>query len=763
MYTLLNRSVTRFFCFSLLTLTLLSTTTFAQENYSYPHNIQYDYGLLPTNANASDPENAYNEFKDNWVTSDGATPYQRVKSDFIEGCPTAFCTVSEGTGYGMLMAVNFADKEVFDDLWSFHKTRKNENGLLAWRIDDFGNISSLTSATDGDADVAYALLLADLQWGSGGLHDYLQDGLELIQALWDHAIQENASGEKTFVFKPWDVVDPYDQLNPSYLSPAYYRVFAEVSQNSGWLQVAEKSYEILENAAHPITGLVPEWSDSQGNQYGGQPYEYRYNAARTPWRISFDYIIYGTDSARILASKIGDFANDIGIDNVLDAYELDGQLITHDWNPELEAFVEADRHHNPTFVGPIATAMMAYGSEGQVLLNDAYDELKNLAAGTYYNSALKVLTLLQLTGNFISFESSSSTIDEGLITGVPDPIIAGESFQFTTEHPDLIDGKLELTIVHPEQGNNININYVYNTGWINPWGGSGFLDAYTATLTEENGVYKLDWTMTLNESWPEADSGIEFRIRLINNWHAEENIAFSHESSSSTNYEGLITGVPDPIIAGESFQFTTEHPDLIDGKLELTIVHPEQGNSININYVYNTGWINPWGGSGFLDAYTATLTEENGVFKLDWTMTLNQSWPEADSGIEFRIRLINNWHGEESVAFYHEDPGTASEAWHELRPSLLKQILPDSFTLHQNYPNPFNPQTTIAFGLAEPEQVRLTIYDINGRELQDLIDRPMDAGWHEVFFDASHLPSGTYFYRLKGASFQEVRSMILTK
>jgi photosystem II stability/assembly factor-like uncharacterized protein len=72
-----------------------------------------------------------------------------------------------------------------------------------------------------------------------------------------------------------------------------------------------------------------------------------------------------------------------------------------------------------------------------------------------------------------------------------------------------------------------------------------------------------------------------------------------------------------------------------------------------------------------------------------------------------------------------------------------------SYILEQNYPNPFNPSTTITFELPMASVVRLSVYDILGREVSVLVDERRDAGVHEVKFDGSRLASGVYFYRLQ--------------
>jgi len=89
--------------------------------------------------------------------------------------------------------------------------------------------------------------------------------------------------------------------------------------------------------------------------------------------------------------------------------------------------------------------------------------------------------------------------------------------------------------------------------------------------------------------------------------------------------------------------------------------------------------------------------------------------------------------------------------------------VPEAFVLEANYPNPFNPQTTIRFNVPEASVVKLVVYDVLGREVRVLVDGVREAGMHEVVFDASTLPSGTYLYRLETPEGSFVRTMQLVK
>jgi len=85
------------------------------------------------------------------------------------------------------------------------------------------------------------------------------------------------------------------------------------------------------------------------------------------------------------------------------------------------------------------------------------------------------------------------------------------------------------------------------------------------------------------------------------------------------------------------------------------------------------------------------------------------------------------------------------------------------YELKQNYPNPFNPFTTIRFSIPENDFVSLKIFDINGKEIQSLINENKNQGSYEVNFNASNLSSGVYFYKLNTSSYSSIKKMTLIK
>ena len=87
----------------------------------------------------------------------------------------------------------------------------------------------------------------------------------------------------------------------------------------------------------------------------------------------------------------------------------------------------------------------------------------------------------------------------------------------------------------------------------------------------------------------------------------------------------------------------------------------------------------------------------------------------------------------------------------------------DEYELCQNYPNPFNAETTIRFKIVGPGSAKLTVYDIEGREIAVLLDQELENNTYEVVFNADDLPTGIYFYELMVNDFYEVGKMVLIK
>jgi len=365
--------------------------------YPFPQNVASEYCVFPSAYTNADVQSAYDLWKETVVTSEGAGEFLRVRKP--DSGSIIDSTVSEGMGYGMLLTVYMDDQDVFDKLWKYVLQYLNGNGLMEWEISPDGGIIGNGAALDGDEDMAWALVMADRQWGSSGSLDdtYMNYALDLIQAMWDHEIDHTRSEMPL----PGDSWGGADVTNISYFAPAYYRVFAEVSGNDGWLQAVTTSYDILERSLNQTNGnadngLVPAWCDSNGTPveaYGGAPLHFQNDSTRTPFRVGQDYCYYGEPRALDYMQKITSFYTSVGASNIVDGYELDGTP-----RPDFSQ----NGLQPASFVGPGAVGA-SYSADNQSFIDEAYALVasQELTAGTiYYQKSWSALSLLMLTGNF---------------------------------------------------------------------------------------------------------------------------------------------------------------------------------------------------------------------------------------------------------------------------------------------------------------------------------------------------------------------------
>ena len=165
--------------------------------------------------------------------------------------------------------------------------------------------------------------------------------------------------------------------------------------------------------------------------------------------------------------------------------------------------------------------------------------------------------------------------------------------------------------------------------------------------------------------------------------------------------------------------------------------------------------------SGQTEAFTETIQDRgNSIVEFEWRV------PQT-IGRFSRIYAVLDPDG--TMAEIHE---ANNKGWTVLEvegglPTSVDEsrdeTTPTTFNLAQNYPNPFNPATTISFALAKDGHVKLTVFDILGRTVVELIDGVKAAGKHKVIFDANDLSSGLYLYRLETEQYKQVRKMLLVR
>jgi hypothetical protein len=99
-------------------------------------------------------------------------------------------------------------------------------------------------------------------------------------------------------------------------------------------------------------------------------------------------------------------------------------------------------------------------------------------------------------------------------------------------------------------------------------------------------------------------------------------------------------------------------------------------------------------------------------------------------------------------------------------PNSIRQIgseIPLVYNLFQNYPNPFNPSTTIKYDIVNQGIVRISIYDVLGKEVNTLVNSQHSPGKYEVVMNVDNLSSGIYYYKITAGNFNAVKKMIIIK
>jgi endo-1,4-beta-D-glucanase Y len=371
--------------------------------YPFPQNVRSSNCIYPRGASIDDVVTAYNQWKSAVVTADGAGGYLRIKKP--DSGSVIGSTVSEGIGYGMILAVFMGDQYLFDNLWKYERVHLDAQGLMNWEIGPDGKVTpgGAGAATDGDEDMAFALVMANRQWGgSGSLDDtYLNTAKTLIDAIWKYEV-DHTRGE---MLRPGDQWGNVDVTNPSYFAPAYYRIFGEVTGKAAdWSKVVDSSYSIIEKSLNAASGnanngLVPAWCNSAGTPveaYSGAPLYFQNDSTRTPFRVGQDYCYIGEPRAKSYLAKISDFYVSVGISNIVTGYNLDGTPHPDkDWGTVQAA----------SFIGPAGVGAMS-DAKYQAFVDEAYAKLATfqLTAGTiYYQKSWTALSLLMMTGNLIDY------------------------------------------------------------------------------------------------------------------------------------------------------------------------------------------------------------------------------------------------------------------------------------------------------------------------------------------------------------------------
>lgn len=333
------------------------------------------------------------------------------------GTADSTLSISEGHGYGMLITVMMADfdpdaQEIFNGMVSFfrdHPAQSNP-GLMAWNqlrtcVNAGEDVGGDNSATDGDLDIAYALLLADSKWGSRGSVNYRAEALKVISAIKQLEIDPISH----FV-RIGDWVDRIDggryahTTRSSDFMVSHFKAFADVSGDDSWYFVRNQTYSIIDHirsSYSPDTSLIPDFIvNVPRNARPAEPDfiegegdgEYSWNAVRYPWRIALDYRLYGERRAFYALLPINHWikkASGGNPENIAETYTLSGE------------HSKESGFGSMAFVSMFAVAATIDKSNQQWL--DALWRNMNQTSineEDYYGNTLKLLSMITITGHW---------------------------------------------------------------------------------------------------------------------------------------------------------------------------------------------------------------------------------------------------------------------------------------------------------------------------------------------------------------------------
>jgi endo-1,4-beta-D-glucanase Y len=318
--------------------------------------------------------------------------------------------VAEGEGYGVTISAMMADKDpqaraIVDGIVKFVKAHPSVNNKDLHAAEQDANCKSVNgsdSATDGDLEIAYGLLIADTKWGSAGSVNYKAEAVRIINAI---KKSEVSNSTKFTLLGDWGNDAEYkNSSRSSDWMPGHLRAFAKATGDSFWDSVrtrSETAVSQLQSQYAPNTGLLPDFvvntnstpkpapADFLEGEYDGK---YSWNACRDPWRLGADAITASGSAAKAQVTRMNTWIKSAtGGDpsKIQSGYSLSGTK------------TESGQH--PCFTAPFAVAAMT-DPGSQAWLDKLWTSIASFSpdATDYYGTGITVQVLLILTGNYVA-------------------------------------------------------------------------------------------------------------------------------------------------------------------------------------------------------------------------------------------------------------------------------------------------------------------------------------------------------------------------
>jgi oligosaccharide reducing-end xylanase len=312
---------------------------------------------------------------------------------------------SEGMSYGMMLAVQLDHRTEFDRLWRWaDKYMRHADGprrgYFAWQCKFDGTQLDPGSASDGEEWFAMALFFAAHRWGGGtGIRNYEAEAQALLRVMLHQPDTPEVTsifhrGQQQVVFAPNPQAGTF--TDPSYHLPAFYELWARWSDQADdrafWAAAARTSREFFRRAAHPQTGLMPEYAHFDGTPFaettfGAGKGDFRYDAWRTLANVGLDQAWWRADPWQVgQSNRVLRFLQSQG-PNLPNQFTLDGRPLSTDTSTGLIAMAAvAGLAADPAVARPFVQRL--------------WDEPVPTGRWRYYNGLLYLLALLEAGGRF---------------------------------------------------------------------------------------------------------------------------------------------------------------------------------------------------------------------------------------------------------------------------------------------------------------------------------------------------------------------------
>ncbi|MFT3868724.1 MAG: glycosyl hydrolase family 8 [Nibricoccus sp.] len=307
---------------------------------------------------------------------------------------------SEGMSYGMMIAVQLDKRAEFDRIWKWAKTHMYHadgprRGYFAWHCRYDGTQIDPGSASDGEEWFAMALLFAANRWGSGeGIFNYAIEAQSVLDAMrrGDRGNGLTAifdATHKQVVFAPTKEAATF--TDPSYHLPAFYELWARWDRSEDgrrfWAECVKASRAFFRRAAHPKTGLMPEYAEFDGSPRPKEKGDFRYDAWRTIANVAVDHTWFGRDPWQTeQANRVLTFLGQQG-SSCPNQFTLDGKPLSKNSSSGLFAMAA---------VGALA----ADQKTGLPFVQRLWEMPIPSGRYRYYDGLLYFLALLQVSGRF---------------------------------------------------------------------------------------------------------------------------------------------------------------------------------------------------------------------------------------------------------------------------------------------------------------------------------------------------------------------------